>query len=450
MTRSSSSSSIGISIHALREEGDSLWLSSGKAQKHFYPRPPRGGRRRASGSSTRGGRFLSTPSARRATFFRSAFRRLSTISIHALREEGDRRAPRRQQPGAISIHALREEGDQAQSGRPLEHRLISIHALREEGDPPASGRWRREQISIHALREEGDSIGCATFSGRSNFYPRPPRGGRPVIFIVHPPFGQFLSTPSARRATRARSCACRCDTISIHALREEGDYTPSRQQVYAERFLSTPSARRATYFFMVLHSIKSNFYPRPPRGGRHAIAAPKGQVQNFYPRPPRGGRRRGLVALVLVRRFLSTPSARRATAAVLVFYELDRISIHALREEGDQHSAGAWTGTDAFLSTPSARRATHGHHLFVYVVAFLSTPSARRATCASSALAFMLHIFLSTPSARRATPGVPLDLALTGISIHALCEEGDAFLTASAWAFRYFYPRPPRGGRRIW
>ena len=56
-----------ISIHALREEGDSLWLSSGKAQKHFYPRPPRGGRRRASGSSTRGGRFLSTPSARRAT-----------------------------------------------------------------------------------------------------------------------------------------------------------------------------------------------------------------------------------------------------------------------------------------------------------------------------------------------------------------------------------------------
>ena len=34
-----------------------------------------------------------------------------------------------------------------------------------------------------------------------HFYPRPPRGGR----------------------RRARSCACRCDTISIHALREEGD-----------------------------------------------------------------------------------------------------------------------------------------------------------------------------------------------------------------------------------
>ena len=100
------------------------------------------------------------------------------ISIHALREEGDRRAPRRQQPGAISIHALREEGDQAQSGRPLEHRLISIHALREEGDPPASGRWRREQISIHALREEGDPRSIMRLQVRYNFYPRPPRGGR--------------------------------------------------------------------------------------------------------------------------------------------------------------------------------------------------------------------------------------------------------------------------------
>ena len=283
---------------------------------------------------------------------------------------------------------------------------------------------------------------------------------------------EFLSTPSARRATQvihksinikiflSTPSARRATLSSLNTGTGGADFYPrpprggrrisGKFRSNATGFLSTPSARRATYFFMVLHSIKSNFYPRPPRGGRHAIAAPKGQVQNFYPRPPRGGRRRGLVALVLVRRFLSTPSARRATAAVLVFYELDRISIHALREEGDQHSAGAWTGTDAFLSTPSARRATHGHHLFVYVVAFLSTPSARRATCASSALAFMLHIFLSTPSARRATPGVPLDLALTGISIHALREEGDAFLTASAWAFRYFYPRPPRGGRRIW
>ena len=57
----------GISIHALREEGDPLdwYIQHGK--KNFYPRPPRGGR------------LIFTP-------FLSIF---FQISIHALREEGD-------------------------------------------------------------------------------------------------------------------------------------------------------------------------------------------------------------------------------------------------------------------------------------------------------------------------------------------------------------------------
>ena len=36
------------------------------------------------------------------------------------------------------------------------------------------------------------------------------------------------------------------DKISIHALREEGDRKPKSCQRAAEEFLSTPSARRAT------------------------------------------------------------------------------------------------------------------------------------------------------------------------------------------------------------
>ena len=79
---------------------------------------------------------------------------------------------------------------------------ISIHALREEGDncfykqdtPPKS-------ISIHALREEGD--------GTSKSASSPPT--------------QFLSTPSARRATHVKISIITADAISIHALREEGD-----------------------------------------------------------------------------------------------------------------------------------------------------------------------------------------------------------------------------------
>ena len=56
--------------------------------------------------------FLSTPSARRATErpIRQALE--LSISIHALREEGDRPGRIRHGPaGCISIHALREEGD---------------------------------------------------------------------------------------------------------------------------------------------------------------------------------------------------------------------------------------------------------------------------------------------------------------------------------------------------
>ena len=112
MTRSSSSSSIGISIHALREEGDSLWLSSGKAQKHFYPRPPRGGRPALDHALAGAIQFLSTPSARRAT--------IRPVDNKSTPNDFYPRPPRGGRPLALSL----EPCDQ----------LISIHALREEGD----------------------------------------------------------------------------------------------------------------------------------------------------------------------------------------------------------------------------------------------------------------------------------------------------------------------------
>ena len=57
-------------------------------------------------------------------------------------------------------------------------------------------------------------------------------------------------------------------------------------------------------------------------------------------------------------RFLSTPSARRATGATGIVDPKDNISIHALREEGDKAADGVCDDRDVFLSTPSARRAT--------------------------------------------------------------------------------------------
>ena len=78
------------------------------------------------------------------------------------------------------------------------------------------------------------------------FYPRPPRGGR-----------RYLD-----RLSRAFLF------ISIHALREEGDTTSCTKKSVIMTFLSTPSARRATRPVLPIAGRSTYFYPRPPRGGR--------------------------------------------------------------------------------------------------------------------------------------------------------------------------------------
>ena len=58
------------------------------------------------------------------------------------------------------------------------------------------------------------------------------------------------------------------------------------------------------------------------------------------------------------KRFLSTPSARRATGKPHNRASSFVISIHALREEGDALAVVRNAVDVQFLSTPSARRAT--------------------------------------------------------------------------------------------
>ena len=58
------------------------------------------------------------------------------------------------------------------------------------------------------------------------------------------------------------------EQISIHALREEGDAERRANYDSAGRFLSTPSARRATRQARQVSTGYGHFYPRPPRGGR--------------------------------------------------------------------------------------------------------------------------------------------------------------------------------------
>ena len=134
---------------------------------------------------------------------------------------------------------------------------MSLKQIRRQLDfyprPPRGGRpnhpfhrehWRK--ISIHALREEGD------------LFQRRPGAVKEIsihalreegdAFSSHKAVDvdRFLSTPSARRATHQKSAGPRRGAISIHALREEGDRRfPAGLGNYI-RFLSTPSARRAT------------------------------------------------------------------------------------------------------------------------------------------------------------------------------------------------------------
>ena len=238
---------------------------------------------------------------------------------------------------------------------------------------------------------------------RMNFYPRPPRGGRHDYDDLLAYCKQFLSTPSARRAT--------------------SESAPLRTTF---RFLSTPSARRATITRLLQILDRLYFYPRPPRGGRRLCISFWNRFGYFYPRPPRGGRR------------LTSKSGAGSTT----------ISIHALREEGDEDAEAYRTRLSIFLSTPSARRATAATKGGGQAMLFLSTPSARRATagCAGTVQrgAISIHALREEGdrvSGRRRT-------RLRTISIHALREEGDTRKASNISSTSYFYPRPPRGGRR--
>ena len=108
------------------------------------------------------------------------------------------------QLGKISIHALREEGDVMPFADHL--RLINFYPRPPRGGRPDESATEEliRAISIHALREEGDLWMATTFQPAFDFYPRPPRGGRHKLRFERVTLCPFLSTPSARRATALR------------------------------------------------------------------------------------------------------------------------------------------------------------------------------------------------------------------------------------------------------
>ena len=131
---------------------------------------------------------------------------------------------------------------------------------------------------------------------------------------MHSKSVQFLSTPSARRATGCNKQVVDLTYISIHALCEEGDYCFSNAAFVRSKFLSTPSARRATDPRVLLQRARTISI--------HALCE-EGDPGLWHSDTKAG-----------------------------------RISIHALCEEGDGTNQAICQLGYQFLSTPSARRAT--------------------------------------------------------------------------------------------
>ena len=216
---------------------------------------------------------------------------------------------------------------------------------------------------------------------RCDFNPRPPWGGRPPNFTLFFPAFSFQSTPSVGRATspqrtpsstrsafqstpsvgRATSHllpSARMWCISIHALRGEGDQYPTIPRLRTGRFQSTPSVGRATKSsastligsaFQSTPSVgrateSVRVLLHPPRISIHALRGEGDKSQSQARQKPKN--------------FNPRPPWGGRQASATRRENREAISIHALRGEGDRYSSNGYNGTYKFQSTPSVGRAT--------------------------------------------------------------------------------------------
>ena len=146
-------------------------------------------------------------------------------------------------------------------------------------------------------------------------------------------------------------------------------------------FQSTPSVGRATSNDHILKKLEWDFNPRPPWGGRPSLSRQRKKV--------------------------------------------NKISIHALRGEGDIYQPATCGSLTAFQSTPSVGRATISDRRHWSSTTFQSTPSVGRATRDGLKLVCNFRHFNPRPPwGGRPIRCVRQDGSCP-ISIHALRGEGD-------------------------
>ena len=290
---------------------------------------------------------------------------------------------------------------------------------------PSSTCTKPRFLSTLSLRRATQSRGSVSMP-RYHFYPRSPCGERPSRLHKNICVLGFLSTLSLRRATA----------------------TSMPPTFILSTFLSTLSLRRATYWPRVIVSPTLYFYPRSPCGERPkelALAAKNAVFLSTlslrratWMSRSSAGRGKFLSTLSLRRAtggfgagswrlaiFLSTLSLRRATLEIFLYYQDNRISIHALLAESDymgvyeqEHSYAI--SIHALLAESDTGAKSHDPGKVHFYP---------RSPCGERQMPMYgtgdYERFLSTLSLRRAT--TPHDLPPGGalISIHALLAESD-------------------------
>ena len=422
-----------ISIHAPREGSDSrtpwrkpglfLFLSTLPARgatrrqtsifpktAYFYPRSPRGERRRdCHADKVRAVNFYPRSPRGERPVADADDPTKPSISIHAPREGSDRRYLRLRLHSDISIHAPREGSDQKQN--PIrQSQRISIHAPREGSDEASEKQEQTESKFLSTLPARGATVqqrhqhgerveflstlpargatrGNPTQAGgQCDFYPRSPRGERqPLSAIstasckisIHAPregsdadilenirvhFDFYPRSPRGERPGTDNTPAPTPD-ISIHAPREGSDVAGHvRAGAHGHISIHAPREGSDLYPSAAATSLAQFLSTLPARGATWWSWPCKRQTSpDFYPRSPRGERQK-IVYDVLLDANISIHAPREGSDlhAGGHIYAEGRISIHAPREGSDRTRCTRFLSLASFLSTLPARGATIG------------------------------------------------------------------------------------------
>ena len=170
------------------------------------------------------------------------------------------------------------------------------------------------------------------------------------------------------------------------------------------------------------------FYPRHPRGWRPwGFAFVTTKKKSFYPRHPRGWRL----------------EAHQCT------WEDCSVSIHATLAGGDARCAENLDRRQRFYPRHPRGWRLFGAWLLIAQSLFLSTPPSRVATVPTGGKCTLMLVSIHATLAG-GDPELTLSACLSlHVSIHATLAGGDSSTSPRRCRLTSFYPRHPRGWRRL-